>query len=135
MKRRSARVQERCDWLLEQFVSDFHNGHIGAWDQEFVEAFVERFPEAKKSLIYYTLGPNICPMLNRTAILLRDAGYLKPYHNGQDTIGGQKRTWYRIWVLTKDGWDHCRSLWPQKVSTIAKCSCTTFQKLKKTAPV
>lgn len=97
------RSKERLKWLLKYIVATHFNG-IVAWDESTVDDFVEAFPEAEKSLIYYTLGPNSSPMLNRTANIAYRLGYLKPGSIGNmDARSFNKKTWARYWSLTDKG--------------------------------
>lgn len=89
-------------WLMSRLNGRY--GFLVAWDEEVVDDFVERFPEANKSLRVYTLGPNSCPMLNRAARRAYDLGYVLPNSIGnQDARSFNQRTWARTWRLTSKG--------------------------------
>ena len=97
------RSEERVIWLLRKIVATGFNGMV-AWDEDKVDDFVEAFPEAEKTLLVYTLGPNSCPMLNRTAQQAYKLGYLSPGVVGnQDARSYNMRTWCRYWSLTDAG--------------------------------
>lgn len=107
------------NWLLREMIS-FRCGWGGciAWDSEMVDAFVEAFPEAKKSLIYYLIGANSCPMLNKAAARARDLGYLRPGSIGtEDARSYNQRTWARVWRITDEGWRYLRKLDPEAVAS------------------
>lgn len=104
------RSKERVEWLLKYIAATHFNG-IVAWDADTVDDFVEAFPEAEKSLIYYTLGPNCSPMLNRTAGLAKRLGYLRPGSIGNmDARSFNKKTWARYWSLTDAGKEYTNKL-------------------------
>lgn len=100
---RQQRAEERMIWLLRRFAKmPFHGGV--AWDESDVDDFVEAFPEAKATLIVYTMGPYSSPMLNRAAVRARDRGYLEAGHIGNmDAKSFNQRTWCRYWKLTDAG--------------------------------
>lgn len=90
-------------WILRLIVKRKFSG-IVAWDAEVVDDFVEDFPEAEKSLIYYMMGPNSCPMLNRAAKRGEAKGYLKAGSVGNmDARSYNLRTWCRYWSITEKG--------------------------------
>lgn len=100
---RSNRADERMYWILEEILRHKHNG-IVAWDADVVDAFCDDFPEAEKTLVVYTQGPNSCPMLNAAANRAKDRGYLTPGSIGnQDARSFNRRTWCRYWSITPDG--------------------------------
>lgn len=100
---RSARVKERVLWLLRLLKS--HGGFIVAWDSYTVDNFVRDFPEAEKSLRFYLIGPNSCPMLNDAAKRAKRAGFIKAGHIGnEDARAYSQRTWCRTWSLTALGY-------------------------------
>lgn len=104
------RSKERVEWLLKYIAATHFNG-IVAWDADTVDDFVEAFPEAEKSLIVYTLGPNSCPMLNRTAQQAHRLGYLFPGSIGNmDARSYNMRTWCRYWSLTDAGKEYTNNL-------------------------
>lgn len=104
------RSKERLEWLLKYIAATRFDGII-AWDADTVDDFVEAFPESKKTLLIYTLGPNSCPMLNRTAILARDLGYLSPASLGNmDARSYNMRTWCRYWSLTYKGKEYIKAI-------------------------
>ena len=87
-------------------VSKAYDRFIVAWNGWDVDAFVKAFPEAEKTLHYYLIGPNSCPMLNAAAKRARDAGYISPGVIGNDSAREYKqRTWCRTWRLTGTGRD------------------------------
>lgn len=97
------RTQERVEWLLK-YIAATHFKSICGWDEETVDDFVEAFPEAEKSLVYYTLGPNSSPTLNRTANIAHKLGYLRASSLGNmDARSFNKKTWCRYWSLTDKG--------------------------------
>lgn len=96
------RTDERMWWLLQKM--DNHYGFLVAWDEDVVDAFVDAFPEAEKTLRVYTLGPNSSPMLNRTAKRAYDLGLVSPGSIGnQGARSYNQRTWCRTWSLTDKG--------------------------------
>jgi hypothetical protein len=104
------RTQERMEWLLKKIAATHFNGMV-AWDEDVVDDFVEAFPEAEKSLIYYMLGPNSSPMLNRAAGQAHKFGYLRAGSIGNmDARSFNKRTWCRYWSLTEKGKEYLNSL-------------------------
>jgi hypothetical protein len=103
------RADERMRWVLNEIVRRKFGG-IVAWDADVVDDFVEAFPEAEKTLVIYSQGPNSCPMLNRAATRARDRGYLIPGHVGnQDARSFNLRTWCRYWSITPAGRAHLAS--------------------------
>lgn len=69
-----------------------------------MDDFVAAFPEAKRTLIYYSMGPHSSPMLNRAARRARDAGYISPGSIGnEDARSFNQRTWCRTWRITDAG--------------------------------
>ena len=97
------RSKERLEWLLKYIAATRFNG-IVAWDSDTVDDFVDAFPEAEKTLIVYTQGPNSSPMLNRTANVGMKLGYLSPGSLGnQDARSFNRKTWARYWSLTNKG--------------------------------
>jgi hypothetical protein len=91
-------------WLLRRMVFVGADGFIVAWNGWDVDAFVKAFPEAEKTLRYYLIGPNSCPMLNAAAKRAKDAGYITPGHIGNmDAREYKQRTWCRTWRLTELG--------------------------------
>lgn len=87
-------------WLLRRIVATRFNGMV-AWDADVVDAFVDTFPEAKKTLRVYFVGPNSSPMLNRAAKRAEARGLLSAGHIGnQDARSYKQRTWCRYWSLT-----------------------------------
>jgi hypothetical protein len=100
--RKRERVKQRVVWLLR--LLEKQRGFLVAWDAEMVDAFVEAFPEAEKSLRVYLMGPNSSPMLNDAARRARLAGFIRAGHIGnQDARSYQQRTWCRTWDLTVKG--------------------------------
>lgn len=98
------------EWLLKTIAATRYNG-IVAWDEEVVDDFVKAFPEAERSLIYYILGPNSSPMLNRAANHAYKLGYLSPGSLGNmDARSFNQRTWCRYWSLTEKGKEYLNKL-------------------------
>lgn len=103
MGTRTERADERVLWLLRRIASSLggQGESLVAWDEEDVDAFVEAFPEAKRTLKVYIFGPNSSPLLNRTAKRAQARGLLQAGHIGnQDARFYQQRTWARTWSLT-----------------------------------
>lgn len=99
MGNRRQRAHERMIWLLNHIDRTSCRGTV-AWEDETVNAFVDAFPEALKTLRCYTLGPHSCPMLNRAAKRAEKMGYLRAGHLGnQDARSYNQRTWCRYWDL------------------------------------
>ncbi len=104
-------TRRRVDWLISYMTRYLHcivegdrTCSIAAWDADTVDAFVTAFPEAEKTLIVYTVGPNSSPLLNRTAKAAEEMGYLKAGSIGnQDAKYYSQRTWCRVWKLTPEG--------------------------------
>jgi len=98
------RAHERMLWLLER-ISRLSCKGTAAWDEKMVDAFVEAFPEALKTLRIYTMGPNSSPMLNRAARRAERLGYLRAGVIGNmDARQYNQRTWCRYWSLTGKSW-------------------------------
>jgi hypothetical protein len=98
-------TEQRMLWVLRRIQS--HKGWVMAWDEEVVDDFCEAFPEAKKTLIYYMLGANSSPMLNRAAGRAKKLGFLTAGHVGTDGARDcNQRTWCRTWTLTGRGEDY-----------------------------
>lgn len=101
-----ATPHDRMMWLLCRLSNRtwFHSGFVVAWDQDFVDAFMEAFPESVKAARHYTLGASSVPMLNRAAKKAESLGYLEAGHVGnQDARSYNQRTWCRCWTLTPGG--------------------------------
>lgn len=103
-----ATPDERVLWLLRRMVTcgrhGSGSGFITCWDSQTVDDFVAAFPEAKRTLIYYSMGPHSSPMLNRAARRARDAGYISPGSIGnEDARSFNQRTWCRTWRITDAG--------------------------------
>ena len=95
-------------WLLRRMTAFGPNscgyGFIVAWDTETVDDFVRAFPEARRTLRVYTLGPNVSPMLNAAAKRAEKAGYIEAGSVGnEDARSYNQRTWARTWSLTPAG--------------------------------
>lgn len=104
LSRSRTRSEQRMRWLLNKMVEHGGRGFLVAWDEEVVDAFVEAFPEAERTLRVYTMGPNSCPLLNRAARKARDLGYLEAGVVGNmDARSYNQRTWCRTWSLTSKG--------------------------------
>lgn len=104
------RSRERLEWLLKYIAATHFNGIVG-WDADTVDDFVDAFPEAEKTLIIYTLGPNSSPMLNRTANIAYKLGYLRAGSIGnEDARSFNKKTWARYWSLTDKGKEFIKTL-------------------------
>lgn len=102
------RVHERIIWLLRRMVTpgphSAGSGHITCWSEETVDDFVAAFPEAKKTLIVYSMGPHSSPMLNAAARRAAAAGYLTAGSIGNmDARQYNQRTWCRTWRITDPG--------------------------------
>lgn len=98
------RVDERMFWIMQQTVAFGRRGFLVAWDEDVVDEFVEKFPEAEKTLRCYTMGPHSSPMLNRAARRARDLGFFESGHVGNmDARSYNQRTWCRCWTLTDKG--------------------------------
>lgn len=90
-------------WLLCYIAATKFDG-IVAWDSDTVDDFVKAFPEAERTLIVYTQGPNSSPMLNRIANIAYKLGYLSASSIGnQEARSYNRKTWCRYWVLTDKG--------------------------------
>lgn len=105
---RTRRANERMVWLLRRMTTVGPNcsgsGFVTAWDADTVDDFVRAFPEAERTLIVYTIGPNVSPMLNRAAKRAERAGYLRAGRVGnQDARSYNQRTWCRTWEVTRAG--------------------------------
>lgn len=97
------RTTQRMNWVLQWLSNTSYKGEC-AWEVETVDMFVEAFPEAKKSLKYYMMGANSCPMLNQAAGKAHKLGYLDAGSVGnQDARSYNQRTWCRYWKLTPAG--------------------------------
>jgi hypothetical protein len=97
------RTITRVMWLIKQICESTCESVV-AWDESLVDNFVKEFPESKSGLRVYTLGPNSCPMLNRTAAVAYNLGYIEPGVIGtQDARQYNQRTWCRMWTITKSG--------------------------------
>lgn len=104
MNVRSQRADERMTWLLLQMNEGHRRGFIIAWDEDFVDAFVDAFPEAEKSQKYYLIGANSVPMLNAAAKRAHNRGFIAPGSIGNmDARSYSQRTWCRTWNLTREG--------------------------------
>lgn len=104
MAKEAGRPHERMVWLLRRMMRPGQDGFITAWQTEDVDAFVRDFPEAKKSLIIYMMGPNSSPMLNAAAKRAKGYGYITPGSIGNmDARSFQQRTWCRTWRMTETG--------------------------------
>lgn len=104
-------------WLLRLMttVSRFSGGYgfIVAWETDIVDEFVRTFPEARRTLRVYTLGPNVSPMLSRAAKRAEKAGYLEAGSIGcEDARAYNQRTWSRTWSITPAGRRFLASLPP-----------------------
>lgn len=98
------RADERMWWLLFKISSRY--GHIVAWDEDDVDEFVNAFPEAENTLIYFMMGHNVCPTINRAAQRAKKLGYISAGSIGnQDARSFNQRTWCRTWRLTHAGID------------------------------
>lgn len=103
-RKATRRTEERLLWLLRLLTEKQRRGFVVAWDEDIVDDFVAEFPEAERSLKIYTLGPNLCPMLNRTAALAKRRGFIEAGHVGnQDARSFNQRTWSRTWSITDAG--------------------------------
>lgn len=99
-----SKAEPRVLWLLTTIADTRRRGFMVAWDEDVVDAFVEDFPESKRTLKIYTQGPDSCPMLNRTAAIAKGRGLIKPGHVGnQDARSFNQRTWVRVWTITDEG--------------------------------
>lgn len=101
-----SRADDRMMWLLRWMTHPVwcRHGFVVAWDTELVDAFVGEFPESRKTMKVYTLGPNSVPMLNRAAGKAYRLGYLQAGHIGnQDARSYNQRTWCRTWTITPEG--------------------------------
>lgn len=102
------RAHERVIWLLLRMTTSgphsAGSGHITCWHEEDVDDFVAAFPEARKTLIVYSMGPHSSPMLNATARRAAAAGYLAAGSIGNmDARQYNQRTWCRTWRITDAG--------------------------------
>lgn len=101
---------DRMIWLLQTIVATRFDGMV-AWDSDVVDDFIDAFPEAEKSLLVYTQGPNSSPMLNRAAKMAYDLGYISPGSVGNmDARSYNRRTWCRYWSLTNKGKEFIKTL-------------------------
>lgn len=101
-----SRADVRMFWVMERSARwrKDGTGFLVAWYEDVVDDFVEAFPEAEKALVYYLMGPNSCPMLNRAAARARDLRYFEPGVVGNpDARSFNQRTWCRCWTLTPRG--------------------------------
>lgn len=104
------RTLERVEWLLKKIAATTYSGMV-AWDEDVVDDFIEAFPEANKTLICYTQGPHSSPMLNRTAAIAKELGYLSAGSLGNmDARSFNQRTWCRYWSLTDTGKEYINNL-------------------------
>jgi len=95
------RTEDKIVWFLSQMN---HYGMLVAWDDETVDDFVAKFPEAEKSLIYYVIGHHVSPMLNRIANLAYSMRLVEPGSVGNtDARSYNRKTWARTWSITKKG--------------------------------
>jgi hypothetical protein len=110
------RTEQRMLWMMVRMTGLHGLGGCVAWDEDFVDAFVEAFPEAQRSLRVYLLGANSSPMLNRAAAMARDRGFLSPGSIGSGERGGFAcRSWARYWSITPAGWDYLKEHAPDAV--------------------
>jgi hypothetical protein len=111
-------------WLLVRMIGLFYPGGMSAWDEETVDEFVKAFPEAKRTLRYYLMGPNSSPMLNRAAARAMSRGYIRPGVIGcQDARSYNRRTWARYWSVTDFGWEYLRKTEPEAVAAYRRRRC------------
>jgi hypothetical protein len=111
VSKRSRRAHERMIWLLRRMSDPVKcHGFIVAWDTYTVDAFVEAFPEAERTIVYYMTGPNSSPMLNAAAKRAEKFGYITAGVCGnEDARAFNQRTWCRTWRLTGIGRDVLKS--------------------------
>ncbi len=129
----SVGTRRRVDWLISYMTRYLHcivsgdrTCSIAAWDADTVDAFVEAFPEAEKTLIVYTVGPNSSPMLNATAKAAEKMGFLRAGSMGnQDAKYYGQKTWCRVWTLTPKGLERYEVLRKIKLAAAEKSSCPT----------
>lgn len=113
----TARTDQRMLWILRRSAMYGH-GFLVAWDLPTQRAFLESFPEAVRTTVFYTLGPWVVPMMDRAARRARDRGYFIPGATGNsDARSFNQRTWARTWRLTTAGKSFLASLGNEKKST------------------